>query len=281
MPHRKPLFGPDHAGPCPVLENSLVCFRLVGQYLREPKNLSGTTSEDGETEAMSLKFQCPGCGTRYALQDPLAGKSVKCKKCGETVRVPTNGSTDVDQGAALIRLTCEGCGKAYNLPAHLGGKRARCKACGHDMRIPAAQKAFGGLELDAMAPPPADVYGLDESPALPCEKADQETEFSRTLPLPKPPLGLWSMRTLCHRAGYEPMTDAKRKTIAKRAAKAQSSGSFSGTGIGVSFGTVLMITLLLGRFYFRFQRGANGRKTELRDRRARRYRTSSANRGRS
>ncbi len=88
------------------------------------------------------------------------------------------------------------------------------------------------------------------------EKACEETEFSRTLPNPKPPLGLRSMRILHHRAGYAPMTDAKRKQIAKRAAKGQSSGTFSGTGMGVSFGTVLMITLLLGRFYFRFQRGA-------------------------
>ena len=86
---------------------------------------------------------------------------------------------------ALIRLTCEGCGKAYNLPAHLGGKRARCKACGHDMRIPAAQKAFGGLELDAMAPPPADVYGLDESPAAPVRKGGSGDGVLSDAPAPE------------------------------------------------------------------------------------------------
>ena len=205
---------------------------------------------------MSLEYQCPGCGTRYTLQDALAGKRVKCKKCGESVRVPTNGATDVDQSAVLIRLTCDSCGKSYNLPAHLGGKRGRCKACGHDMMIPAAQKAVAGLELGAMAPPPPDIYGLDESSTAPMRKGIPGDGAFSDAPSPAAARSEVDENALPPRAGYEPMTDAKRKQIARRAAKAQSSRSFSGTGMGVSFGTVLMITLLLGRFYFRFQRGA-------------------------
>jgi len=37
---------------------------------------------------MSESFQCPKCAARYALKENLAGKGVKCRKCGTAFRVP-------------------------------------------------------------------------------------------------------------------------------------------------------------------------------------------------
>ncbi|MEO6810542.1 MAG: hypothetical protein ABI353_15610, partial [Isosphaeraceae bacterium] len=37
---------------------------------------------------MSIAFQCNQCGKHYAAGDHLAGKALKCKGCGEVVRIP-------------------------------------------------------------------------------------------------------------------------------------------------------------------------------------------------
>lgn len=37
---------------------------------------------------MTIQVTCQGCGKQYAAKDELAGKAVRCKNCGSTVRVP-------------------------------------------------------------------------------------------------------------------------------------------------------------------------------------------------
>jgi len=37
---------------------------------------------------MPASFQCPNCAQRYALKEGMAGKTVKCAKCGQAFRVP-------------------------------------------------------------------------------------------------------------------------------------------------------------------------------------------------
>ncbi len=36
---------------------------------------------------MSIRVRCPGCNTEYSLTDQLAGKQVRCKKCGDVIAV--------------------------------------------------------------------------------------------------------------------------------------------------------------------------------------------------
>lgn len=36
-----------------------------------------------------ISVKCPGCSTESHLKDKYAGKVGKCKKCGETLRIPT------------------------------------------------------------------------------------------------------------------------------------------------------------------------------------------------
>ncbi|MEM6259370.1 MAG: hypothetical protein AAGI37_13885, partial [Planctomycetota bacterium] len=35
-----------------------------------------------------IEFQCPSCGKTYRVSVAMAGKSAKCKRCGERMRVP-------------------------------------------------------------------------------------------------------------------------------------------------------------------------------------------------
>jgi biopolymer transport protein ExbD len=44
---------------------------------------------------MSIRFKCQHCNTSMAASDRLAGAKVKCKKCGETVVVPSVSATRV------------------------------------------------------------------------------------------------------------------------------------------------------------------------------------------
>ncbi|HUT14154.1 MAG TPA: HEAT repeat domain-containing protein [Thermoguttaceae bacterium] len=48
---------------------------------------------------MSESFQCPKCAARYALKEHLAGKGVKCRKCGTAFRVPAPKSAYVEAEA--------------------------------------------------------------------------------------------------------------------------------------------------------------------------------------
>lgn len=37
---------------------------------------------------MSIKFSCPSCAKTYDVDDKFSGKSTKCVKCGEKIKVP-------------------------------------------------------------------------------------------------------------------------------------------------------------------------------------------------
>jgi len=43
---------------------------------------------------MSIKFACT-CGKAYKVPEKVSGKRVKCKKCGETIRVPSQSQSGV------------------------------------------------------------------------------------------------------------------------------------------------------------------------------------------
>ncbi len=45
---------------------------------------------------MPIVLHCPGCGKRYEVESTLAGKRTRCKQCGESFRIPANGSEDRD-----------------------------------------------------------------------------------------------------------------------------------------------------------------------------------------
>lgn len=45
---------------------------------------------------MTIELDCQSCGKSYRLGDQLAGKKVKCKECGTTIKVPAAAADDDD-----------------------------------------------------------------------------------------------------------------------------------------------------------------------------------------
>jgi len=55
-------------------------------------------------DGMSISAACPGCGTRYRVDDKFAGKRVKCKKCPSAIQFPTVENAAADEEEVNIRL---------------------------------------------------------------------------------------------------------------------------------------------------------------------------------
>jgi hypothetical protein len=53
---------------------------------------------------MAISFKCPGCGASYNVKDEYAGKSTKCKKCGELMKIPAAKAADFDDLPDLSSL---------------------------------------------------------------------------------------------------------------------------------------------------------------------------------
>ena len=78
---------------------------------------------------MSIKATCT-CGAEFKVKPELAGKRVKCPKCGDTFAVPKPQTAE-----PRIRVTCQ-CGKAVKAERELAGKRVKCPGCGRALDIP-------------------------------------------------------------------------------------------------------------------------------------------------
>jgi ribosomal protein S27E len=209
-----------------------------------------------EDESMSIAFQCPGCAKRHVLDEGFAGSEMACAQCGRVMQVPGPGASA--SSPETIRFRCEGCGKTYATPSRLAGKTIACKSCGKQLKIPGEPVSSGPSTASARrpspatapkpaAPPPPDIFGFEDEPLPPRAghppAGDGE---SRSRPVvdegaPPPRAG-----------GFQPLSQEQKKKIARRAAKVdKSKTSYAGAGFGVSFGTVLMITLFCFRWYNR------------------------------
>lgn len=74
---------------------------------------------------METKIQCD-CGAILKARDELAGKQVKCPRCGNPILIPASDS---------IRITCT-CGQRIQAKASLQGKRVQCPTCKQPLDIP-------------------------------------------------------------------------------------------------------------------------------------------------
>lgn len=80
---------------------------------------------------MPIPFKC-ACGTSLKVKDALAGKKVKCPKCGKSLAVPEAADSNADEEIIDVR-DCPSCGEA------LASDAVICIGCGHDFRT--GQKA--------------------------------------------------------------------------------------------------------------------------------------------
>jgi ribosomal protein S27E len=208
---------------------------------------------------MAIKYQCPGCGREDVAPEEMARHRLPCAGCGAVIRLPSL-SNETTPGQA-IRFRCDGCGKALAAPAHLAGKKITCKACGRTgIKIPGSPPSTSpapSKPRPAAAPEPAisgpaavDLYGLDEASPSPQPTRGGDDLFADSGANPT------VVRTASEEAlpprnkMFEPMSAEKKKKVNKRADKInKEKPSFAGAGMGVSFGTIIAITLFGWRLY--------------------------------
>jgi hypothetical protein len=111
---------------------------------------------------MPTAVTCSSCKSALKVGDHLAGKRIKCPKCGQAVTVGTGTSTP----APSLSVTCAGCSKKLSVKAELAGKAVKCPGCGKAVRVPGAAPVAAGV---ASSPPPL--------PAAAAPAAPQEDEW--------------------------------------------------------------------------------------------------------
>ncbi|MCX7803857.1 MAG: hypothetical protein N3A38_01575 [Planctomycetota bacterium] len=146
----------------------------------------------GAVEQMDqIRFGCVGCGAALAVRAELAGRKIRCPKCGAAVDVPavprqtgTPAGTAVGGAAqpgplpvqpppsaassgtlgaayaakAVVRCRCGGCGAALAVRAELAGRNIRCPKCGAVVDVPIA----GRPHETAVSPPASQIKPGEE-----------------------------------------------------------------------------------------------------------------------
>lgn len=74
---------------------------------------------------------CP-CGQRLAVRISLAGKKIRCPKCGRLLAVAPIHTT---MPATPLKIACR-CGQRYRANAALAGKTFKCRRCGASLALP-------------------------------------------------------------------------------------------------------------------------------------------------
>ena len=195
-------------------------------------------------------------------------RNLPCKQCGGSIPLPAQLSLEE---SALLRFSCDQCGKHHMISAEHAGKKTICVKCGSKIRIPGGSPSTVSAKSKSVpasskpaavrtsaqeSPPPGglDLYGLEDGPAAPLPRsagapseafAAGRSGSDDDVPPPAP-------------LNYKPLSEAKKKQIAKRAAKADRMKPSNAT-LGVSFGTVLAIALIgwrVHRIFTRFERAA-------------------------
>jgi hypothetical protein len=125
---------------------------------------------------MPVVIACSACQGKMKVSEQMAGKAVKCPKCGQVVRtapapapspppVPAAaGPKPPPAPAKLLLLTCPACQKKMQVRPELAGKAVKCPQCAKVVKVPGpaappSPAAAGDEEwLDVneeAAPPPA------------------------------------------------------------------------------------------------------------------------------
>ena len=90
---------------------------------------------------MAIETSCV-CGARFKVKSQLAGKRVKCPKCGSAFvvpqekvpdQVPTPNAVVSNDQSVIIQCVC---GSRFQAQSHLSGKTVACPKCGHQLSIP-------------------------------------------------------------------------------------------------------------------------------------------------
>jgi hypothetical protein len=168
-----------------------------------------------------------------------------------------------------VRFQCPNCGKPYTIAPEHAGKNTVCSQCTVKFRIPGGTSSSvqsksvpRAVKSAAVVLPPApaglDIYGLDDAPSAAATRGGGESPSHALLQTGSTAGESASEPPLPSRDHYKPLSEKKKKQIAKRSDKLDRLKP-STAGLGVSFGTVLAIALIGWRLYriaHRMERGA-------------------------
>ncbi len=119
----------------------------LADYLKSPDSKKppasdasrGTPTDRAEDElqhaAQPLEVTCP-CGQRLVAKRRLAGKTVKCPRCGELSTMPSDSSSQPPK----LEIACDSCGQRFVANAELAGRVVKCTTCGQPIGVPKAGK---------------------------------------------------------------------------------------------------------------------------------------------
>jgi hypothetical protein len=118
---------------------------------------------------MPVVIACSACQGKMKVADELAGKAVKCPKCGQVIRTApapaVTAARPQPAPAGPLVLACPACQKKMQVRPELAGKAVKCPGCGKAVKVPgpatpppapAPAGGEGWLDVnEAAAPPPA------------------------------------------------------------------------------------------------------------------------------
>ena len=86
------------------------------------------------------------CGQKIRATERLVGKTVRCPKCQQPVKIPADQATASVKKKSpgdKIRAQCEACGTKLAVKPELAGKRVQCPKCKQPVKIPTTNKGEG------------------------------------------------------------------------------------------------------------------------------------------
>ena len=160
---------------------------------------------------MSIKVECPGCGTTLSVADKFAGKRGKCPKCKGAIDIPAAGSAPAQQpapspaGAPQPATTedgpklCPKCDKACDAGAVI------CISCGYNF------KTGGQLQTEI-----EEECGVNFSGRVKNKRNRKRAKLKKGFTLDKNFKALWDK--IKHKTKYQ--VDYSTKVLINKAGKA-------------------------------------------------------------
>ena len=100
---------------------------------------TGTDTDAGlKLSAIRPEVVC-WCGQRIVAKRHLAGKRVKCPRCGEAVPLPELATDEASM--RQIGVSCQQCSQRFMARSDLAGKVVRCPVCGRPLTVPQPGKS--------------------------------------------------------------------------------------------------------------------------------------------
>jgi predicted Zn finger-like uncharacterized protein len=93
---------------------------------------------------MTANMSCPGCQTSLRIRDDMAGKKIKCPRCGQVLTIPTTAedATEVINNPEQIVTAPAPKAPAKGAPERAGSKKGKtrpCPSCGEPIATTARQ----------------------------------------------------------------------------------------------------------------------------------------------